>query len=190
MSLLSLLWLTASAALALDGSDRLELTMAGGVLVDGAFLRATPDSLLLSPEAGEIIEVPLVLIEAATINGESMATEALRAEAAAAWQQSLLFSSDPGPMPHPAGVAAASMLFAGTGHAMLGDWKAAGGYAAVEGVVLGTIALNVALEDPRPLPALIALDVIFKIWAAQEAARTAKRRREIARRADEAARLP
>jgi hypothetical protein len=82
------------------------------------------------------------------------------------------------------------MLFAGTGHAMLGDWKAAGGYAAVEGVVLGTIALNVALEDPRPLPALIALDVIFKIWAAQEAARTAKRRREIARRADEAARLP
>jgi len=181
-------WLLAGAALALDGNDRLVLELAGGEVVEGSYIRSGPDTVAISPAAGEIHEVPLVIVEQALVNGEPMPLEQLRAEAAAAWQQTLLMVPPEQWNPHPAGVAGASMLLAGTGHAMLGEWKAAGGYAAVEGVFLGTIALNVALEDPRPLPALIGLDVLFKIWAAQEAARIAKRRRGIAEAAREAGR--
>lgn len=186
-----MLLLLVGAALALDGNDTLRLTLAGAVEVEGSFLRASPDALLVSPEAGEHIEVPLVLIEAAVVNGEPMGLAELRAEAAEAWQREMALIPDDLRLPSPVGVGAASVVWAGAGHALLGEWRPAAGYAALDAVILGTIGLNVAAEDPRPLPALVALDVLVKIWAAQESARMAKRRREIVQRAeDERARVP
>jgi hypothetical protein len=173
--------LLTGTAWGLDGNDALVLQLAGDVVISGTFLRAEPDQIWLSSaEDSEIIAVPLILLENATINGAPVSLEQIHSEAAQSWETVRVLVGDQGWAPHPIPVSGASLLFAGAGHAMLGDGRAAGGYAAVESVLLGTIALNVALEDPRSLPALIAVDVLLKIYAAQESARMARRKREIA----------
>lgn len=168
------------AAWALDGNDALELQLAGDVVTTANFLRAEPHQIWVTREDGAPTAVPPMLLQQASMNGEPVSLEQLHSEAVASWETALLLVGDLGRLPRPVSVAGASLLFAGTGHAILGEWGTAGGYAAVEGVLLGTVALNVALEDPRPLPALLAADVLLKIYAAQESARIARRKREMA----------
>jgi hypothetical protein len=48
--------------------------------------------------------------------------------------------------------------------------------------LLSSIALNIAINNPQPLPSLIALDVIFRGWSARESARVARRRQDILKR--------
>ncbi|MEL6346359.1 MAG: hypothetical protein AAFV53_24825 [Myxococcota bacterium] len=174
-----LVWV--SVAVALDGGDVLRLTLEGDVVVEGVFARATASEVMVNaPDVG-VTAVPLVLVTAVAVNGTPMGLEAFKAEAASAWQQSMVFSpQSPGQTPHPALVASTSMLWAGSGHAALGEWKDFAVYSTVEVVLLGAMAVNLVQEDVRPLPPLIALDALFKIYAAQESARIAKRRRRAA----------
>lgn len=178
MSLLLLIWAWVGAVWALDGSDALRLTLDGGVVVEGRFARAGAASVFLNASEQGLAEVPLVLINAVAVNGQPMSLPVFEAELAESWRASMLIDGERiGPAPPPAVVAGASMVWAGAGHAALGEWKSFGLYSGVEVALLGLAALNLTQEDLRPLPALLALDVLFKIYAAQESARIAKRRR-------------
>ena len=168
-------------AAALDGNDDLTLTLTGEVEVSGRFLRAESDRIVLSGEVG-IVEVPLVLIESAQRNGLPMGEAELQLEVAEAWALLEAFRADPPPHPHPAAAVGLSLLWAGGGHAALGDWRGFATYSVVESVLLSSIALNVAINNPQPLPSLIALDVIFRGWSARESARVARRRQDVLRR--------
>ena len=184
--LASAVLLGSSAGWALDGNDTVRLVLAGGAVVEGRFLYAEPSAVVLSvPAQDDDVSVPLVIVDAVEVNGAAVGLEAFRAEAAAAWsQREALLGGLPG-APHPAAVATASVvLWSGAGHAMMRDWRAFGGYSALEGMLLGAIAVNVATENGGPLPALIGLDVLLRAFAAQESARVARRRREIQRAAE------
>ena len=70
------------------------------------------------------------------------------------------------------------MGWAGAGHAALGEWRTVGEYAVLEGLVWGTAALNLTVGDsPGLLIPLAALDVLFRVHAASDAAHIAKHRR-------------
>ena len=168
-------------AAALDGNDALNLTLTGDVEVSGWFLRAESDRVVISSETG-IIEVPLVLVESVQRNGEPMGAAEFQLEIAEAWSLLEAFRADPPPHPHPAAAVGLSLLWAGGGHAALGDWRGFATYSVVETVLLSSIALNVAINNPQPLPSLIALDVIFRGWSARESARVARRRQDVIRR--------
>lgn len=168
-------------AAALDGNDSLTLTLTGGVDVTGWFLRAESDQVVLSSKSG-IVEVPLVLVESVVCNDEPMPLVEFQAEAAEAWGLLEAFRADPPPHPHPAATVGLSLLWAGSGHAALGDWRGFATYTVVETVLLSSIALNVATNNPQPIPSLIALDLIFRGWSARESARVARRRQDVLRR--------
>jgi hypothetical protein len=166
---------------ALDGNDDLVLTLTGGMAVSGWFLRAESDRIVLSGETG-LIEVPLVLIESVSRNGEPMGEAVFQSELAEARALLEAFRADPPPHPHPATTFGLSLLWAGAGHAAIGDRRGFATYSVVEGVLLSSIALNVATSNPQPIPSLVALDVIFKVWSARESTRVARRRQEVLRR--------
>jgi hypothetical protein len=168
-------------AAALDGNDDLTLTLTGDVEVSGWFLRAEFDRIVISGETG-IVEVPLVLIESAQRNGVPMAEAELELEVAEAWSLLEAFRAEPPPHPHPVATVGLSMLWAGGGHAALGDWRGFATYSVVESVLLSSIALNIAINNPQPLPSLIALDVIFRGWSARGSARVARRRQDVLKR--------
>lgn len=165
-------------ALALDGNDHLSVTLAGPVVVDGQYLRAEPDQVWLSTADGSITALPLVLVEAVVCNGEEMPLVVFQQEVSMAWQQTLSLAE--GPTPHPIATAGTSLLLAGAGHALLGEWRVGAGYAVAEMIVLGTAVAMVAVDDPRPLPSLLVLDGFLRVYAAQESARKARQRRAIA----------
>ena len=121
-----------------------------------------------------------MLVESATRNGEPMSLPQLQSEVAEAWALLEAFRADPPPHPRPVTVVGLSMLWAGAGHAALGDRRGFATYSVVESVLLSSIALNVAINNPQPLPSLIALDLLFKGWSARETARVARRRQELA----------
>lgn len=184
------LWTVVGVALALDGNDQVRLELAGGAVVEGRFLRAEPGAVILSNAAQGAVAVPLVIVEGASLNGAPMGLEAFRAEAAAAWELRASLLAESPSAPPAAVVAGMSMLWAGAGHAALGEWRAFGGYSAAEAIIWGTVVFNLANEEVEPVPTLIALDLIVRAWAAQESARIAKRRREIRRAAEAAAQGP
>ncbi|MFT5681800.1 MAG: hypothetical protein ACI8RZ_002718 [Myxococcota bacterium] len=176
-------------ASALDGNDSLDLTLTGDVEVSGWFLRAEADRVVISSEVG-IVEVPLVLIESVSRNGEPMGAAAFAEELAEAWGLLEAFRADPPPHPAPAVTFGLSLLWAGSGHAAIGDWRGFTTYSIIEGVLLSSIALNVATSNPQPIPSLIALDVIFKVWSARESTLVARRRQDVLRQYDTVADAP
>ena len=184
-----MLFLLMPLAAALDGNDELTLQLTGDVAVSGRFLRAEADRVVLSSQTGPV-EVPTVLVESVQLNGEPMNHAVFMAELADAWAQLEAFRADPPPHPRPITTAGLSMLWSGAGHAALGDWKSARNYGIVEGVVLSSIALNVALENPQPIPSLIVVDMAFRVWSARESVRIARRRQDVLRRYDTSGTVP
>ena len=180
------LWLAGSAAWALDGNDTVSLVLAGGTVVEGRFLRAEPGTVVISTQAQGPVAVPLVIVEGAAVNGAALGLEVFLAEAEEAWERRLAVVEAAPSAPSPAVVAGASMLWAGAGHATLGEWRTFAGYSAAEAVIWGAVALSIVQDDTQAVVPLIGLDLIFRAWSAQESARTARRRREILRAADAA----
>ncbi len=166
------------AALALDGNDEMQLTLRGGSVVTGRYLRVSADGLVLSGEDGPV-DVPMVLVESAVVDGDAMGVAELSAALATARESLAVWLVDPPPHPAPAVVIGASMLWAGAGHAALGDWRSLAAYSVVEGVLWTAAAVNIAQQDARPLLPLLGLDIAFKVWSARESSRTARQRREI-----------
>lgn len=170
-------------ASALDGNDQLTITLSGDVEVTGWFLRAEADRVVLSSDVG-IVEVPVAIVESVIRNGEPMGEALFLAELSDAWSLLEAFRADPPPHPHPVATFGLSMLWAGSGHAAIGDWRGFRNYSIIEATMLSSIALNIAVDNPQPLPTLIALDVIFRVWSARESTLVARRRQDLLRRYD------
>ena len=70
------------------------------------------------------------------------------------------------------------MLWAGGGHAVLGEWKEVKGYAIVEGVIIGAGIYNIYRRSSLGvLVSLGALDLLFKVYSAGEALYITRARR-------------
>ena len=71
-----------------------------------------------------------------------------------------------------------SLGWAGAGHAAVGDWRGFWRYSLVEATILGVAGYNLALsQDLSVLVPLAGLEVLFRSYAASEAVRITRKRR-------------
>ncbi len=168
--------LLGGSAQAFDGNDALRVTVVGGDVVEGWYVSAV-DGLLVLSGNNQFYEVPLPAIQTIVRDGELLDPLTVQAELASAQATMDAFRADPPPHPHPAAVIGASMLFAGAGHAMVGEWKPVAGYAAVELVLLGTAAWNVRNRTYAVLVPLGLLEMVVRGYSASEAAAITRSRR-------------
>lgn len=174
-----MIWLACAAAFALTPNDRVRVELRGGGDVEGSVHTATVDQLSLMSE-GQLVDIPLVLVETAWIGERVLTPEELAAELQAYVEHDLA-RRDLGPhmrRPPPVVVGTASVLWPGSGHLMLGDVPSFAGYALVDAGLIGA-GLWFALGEgtPGPLIPLAALDAGVRLHAAADASRTARRRR-------------
>lgn len=174
-----------TAAHALDTNDRLVLTLDGGERVDGWFVRAEADAVVLSvPGMPAPTRVPLVIVSGVTRNGQDQAMEQFRSEATAAHEAWKSWVLHPPPHPHAVGLVAASLLVPGTGQAILRETESAWGYLVADLVFLGAGALELSNEQRLGvLVPLAGLSVLMRLTSASDAARTTNRRRRRLREA-------
>jgi hypothetical protein len=164
-------------ARAFDGNDELVVTLIGGAEFHGWYLKAEDGILVLSGD-NRLVELPVAAIASVTRDGAEMPSAQLQAELAAAQAAVDAYRSDPPPHPPVGVVVGLSMVWGGAGHAALGDWRTLAGYSVVEGALLGTGALNLSQGgSPGVLISLGAVDLLFRAYAAADAARIAKGRR-------------
>ncbi len=175
--MLALALALALPAAALDVNDVLALTTADGDTVRGWYAGATPSAVLVTA-AGETHAVLLDTVVAATRDGHPLALDRLASEHAAAWATEAAWLADPPPLPRPGATAAASLAWAGAGHAMLGDGAAAAGWAGLDLVLVGTATWAlVGQEAWGPAISVLAVDALVRGAAAGSASRRARRRR-------------
>ena len=165
-----------SMAAAFDGNDRLELELSSGEEVVGWHYVAKDGMLVLSGQ-NRFFEVPTVLVAHVRLDGQPIPLADFHAELAQDQLHLSALRAAPPPLPSPAAVTAASLLWAGSGHAALGDWSTAWGYFAVESVLWGTAAYTIFANGNLPiLIPLAGVDIIFRWVAAGDASRRARSR--------------
>lgn len=163
-----------AGAQAVESGEPLRVQLVGGATVDGYFLRTDGATLVLSANNG-VTEVSAPLITAVWRGDDPVPPEQFRAELVA-W--SLAARPPEHRSPAPLLVGAASVVWPGAGHAILGDWQGFAGYSAVECVLLGAAAYQIFYQESYgPLVPIAALDLLFRATATAEAVRTAKRER-------------
>jgi hypothetical protein len=178
-------WLALCAALlwsctahALDTNDRLELSLDGGEVVVGWFVRAEADAVVLSVRGlKRPTRVPLDIVAGIKQNGKSQPIGDFRVELKAAHDAWLAWLVNPPPHPPAVLAAAPSLVIPGAGQAMLGQWREAGGYLLGDLVVLGAGALE--LHGEQRLGVLLPLTgvaLLLRVTSISDAARTAARR--------------
>jgi hypothetical protein len=172
-----------ASAWALAPYDDLEMTLLGGTTVDGEFLRPASEQALSLLVDGAIVTVELGLLQSVKVNGAAQDLAPFRAEVAEAWAARL--RPDPRPHPLPAVALGSSILFAGTGQALLGEGPEFRGYALLQVVCLSMEAVAVFYtEDAGLLVAVGALDLGLRGLSGVSAYRTARFRRQHAAGAD------
>ncbi len=169
-------------AWALDGNDRLELSLATGEVVRGWYydLRDEPGggATLVLTGGDRVQEVPVALVTGVRVDEEAVSLADFEAQLDAIRAERAAWAADPPPHP-PAGVVVAlSAVWPGAGHAALGDWATFGKYSAVELLLIGATgyALSQRSGASLLLP-VIALDLTFRTTSAADAARLTRRRR-------------
>jgi hypothetical protein len=155
----------------------LEVQLLGDQRYEGAFVGLEDQRLLLSTREG-VVELPLPALVAVTIEGQRYSPEAFL-EGTRRWGRQLIESS--ARVPPPVLVAGASVLWAGAGPAVLGDWKGFAAYSLLEASFIGAGAVMISNDQYGPLLPLAALDVLLHVWAGSEGVRESKRRRSRAR---------
>ncbi len=164
-------------AAALDGNDSLVLQLAGGAEVRGWFYSVKDGVLTVSGE-NRFTPVPVSAVVGVQRDGAPLPLDVFHREVAQAQARLDAMRADPPPHP-PAGVViGASVLWAGAAPASVGNWKKAAAYSVVEGILVGTAAANVSQGSGAVLVPLLGLDVLFKGYAAGEAVRVTRRRRD------------
>lgn len=168
---------TPRAAAALDGNDELLLQLDGGAVVTGWYVGVDGGVLRLSGD-NRFTDIPVDQVIAVQRDGEPLDLEDFQAEVTDA--QALLdaLRADPPATPPPAVAFTTSLLWAGAGHATMGEWKGAAAWAAIDATLLAAAAWNLFGEKSlgAAVPVL-ALDVLVRGVAAGDAARIARRRR-------------
>jgi len=159
----------------LDGNDHLALSLSTGEVVEGWYYDADAQVVVLSGD-NRFVEVPLSLVIGVVHDDEPEPLDVFFADVDQARQRSVALTT---PMPPPPGaVIGLSLVWAGAGHAALGEWRGALSYSIVECAVAGTAAWNITHEpNLAVLVPLAGLDLLFKGYAAGEAARIARSRR-------------
>jgi hypothetical protein len=167
-------------AWALVPADHVTLDLAGGTTIDGQFVRPASETSFNVLVDDKIVTVELALVETVKVNGVDQELAPFRAEVAERWAASR--NVDLGPTPLPAVALGSSILFAGTGQALLKQGPEFRGYAALEVVCLGleTVAILYA-EDAGLLVAVGAIHVGIKGLSGMSAYHEARRRRARAR---------
>jgi hypothetical protein len=165
-----------ASAWALTAYDRVTLTLAGGTTLDGQFLKAASESSLDLLVDGTIVTIELALVEGVKVNDAATDLAPFREDLAAAWAGR--FRPDLGPKPLPGLALGSSLVFAGTGQALLGQGREFRGYAALEVICMGLEAVAVFYtEDAGLLVAVGALDVGIRGLSGVSAYRAARFRR-------------
>jgi len=165
-----------SVACALSGNDVLQLTLLDGSEVEGFFHHGDEAEVTLTSAAGPVT-VPVVLVSSVLQNGELLPMHLFYSELVEMKVQHDLWLAAPPPMPAPGLVFSSSLLWAGSGHAMLGDWKGFAEYSVIETVLIGGMLWAASEQNIQFLIPLVGLDAIFKGRAARDSHRIALRRR-------------
>jgi hypothetical protein len=165
-----------AAAWALAPYDPVELGLAGGTTLEGVYLGPVSPSALSLVLDGRTVTVELALVETVTVAGATETPEGFALAVADAWaRRSVPFE---GPTPLPGVALGASLLFSGSGHALLREGRTFRGYAVLETVFLGTEAFALLYDQNVGLfLSVAAVDVLFRGLSAADAHRIARRRR-------------
>jgi hypothetical protein len=169
--LAALLW--SGDALALDGNDRLVITLQGGLVVEGWFYRSDGEVVVVSG-GNRFQSLPVDLIASVQTNGLSMPLEVFQAELRTAAHS---LAPEVG-VPHPATVTVAAAIWPGAGPALLGDWGDAAALTGLELAVIGAGALAARNDGGMGvfIP-LAGLEVLMRVVTVDEVRREARRRR-------------
>ncbi len=160
---------------AVDPSDDVTIGLAGGTTIDGKFLRAASETSFNVMVDQEIVTVPVALVESVEVNGAPQELAPFRAEVAEKWANRHL---DLGPTPLPGVALGSSILFAGTGQALLKQGPEFRGYAALQVACMAMEAVAIFYaEDAALLITVGAIDVGIKGISGVAAYREARFRR-------------
>ena len=172
IGLLSLL----ACAYAIDVNDELGLRLDGGEHVDGWFVRYVADELTVHvPALGESVHVPLSVVAAVHVNGDPLSLDAFQAELEV-WHEnwSMWLKNSPS-APPPAVVAMTSVVLAGSGHALMNDWKNAPGMMVADALGMGILAWELTHQQRLNVVAgSITVSLIMKLYGATNGARKAR----------------
>ena len=176
---MTLLALVASAW-ALSASDDVTIGLAGGTTIEGKFLRAASETSFNVLVANEIVTVQVALVETVEVNGAVQDLAPFREDVAASW--ATWVGTDLGPMPLPGVALGSSILFSGTGQALLKQGPEFRGYAALQIACLALEAVAIFYaEDAALLITVGALDVGLRGVSGVSAYQEARFRRARAR---------
>ena len=175
------LWFAIATAHAIDLNDHVRLTLDGGEVVEGWFLRAGKAEVVLTrPSHSDVSNVPLGIVAGVQVNRQIVPLKDFEGEIAQAWAEWKAWSADPPPHPWPPLVGASSLLLAGSGHGFLGRWDLGGSMMLVDAASMGVIAVEASGHGTGRLDVVLTaavLSVLFKSYAASDAVRLARRRR-------------
>jgi hypothetical protein len=172
MSLGLLAW---GAAWALGANDRLALTLSDNVRVEGWYYLTDAGVVVLSGD-NRFQRVPVALVVGVERNGEPWGAAAFREEIAQAQAALDAYRADPPPHPAPGVVTGLGLVWAGLGHAALGQGGRALSLAALDATLLGVSIWQVRRGQGAVALPLVAMDLTVRAWSARDAARTARRR--------------
>jgi len=165
-------------AIALESGDEVRVELRGGGELSGYALTASETALELSNAQGHV-EVPTALVSRAWVEGVELDPSRYRQDVEAFHAAQLAARSAEGLRTPPVlVVGAASAIWPGTGHLLLGQPREFLAYSAVELALLGIGAYWVL--GPQllgPLIPLAFLDIGFRAYAVAETTREARKRR-------------
>ncbi len=171
MSLLALM-------VAVDGNDVLTVELIAGGEVQGYPVGGDEDGLTVTWD-NRRTTVPWELVDSVQVNGEFVPVPVVKTE--------LLEFAQPQALselwaPPPLAVGAASLIWPGAGHLLLGDRRSFLAYSGLELALIGVAAWEVHYnESLGPLIPLVALDLVFRVYSAVEATDEARERRTAVR---------
>ena len=167
---------TLSAAFAIDVNDQLRIEMAGGEAIEGCFVRGQPEVFSLHvPNLGRSVDIYLNMVHSVAKNGQPMELDEFVVELGdwqSEWERWLANTPIP---PPPLAVAFASVPLAGTGHALLGDWRAASGMMVADALGMGVMTWE--LKNNQRLNVVsgaLAVSLVMKFYSATNGARKAR----------------
>ena len=173
------LLLALGLAHAIEVNDQLSLSLEGGEVVDGWFIRAEQGDVVLHvPALGRTAVVPLSIVHEVTCNDEPWALERFAAEIDSARAAYEAWRLDPPPHPAPGWVALPSVFLAGSGHAALGEWKFARGLMIVDALVMSVAVAEILGQQRKQVFFTASAGaIIVKTYAVSDVIRRSRSRR-------------
>lgn len=151
----------------------LRVTIAGGLAIEGAFSRSDRDYLVILTPAGER-KLRRELVDEVQVGGTCFGGGAFL-DLLRNWQAQRQVNL--GPSPAPWLVGSASLLWAGAGPAMLGNWQDFVGYSMVELSFAGAGLWFVSERGYGMILPIVLLDGIVRAYATGDSVGTARARK-------------